>query len=216
MNTRKRITLGIGLPISLLAVGAQAAAAGASLAPDVMADAAASPAAFPPPSGAIPADWAVLVDDTQTIAMAVPSTWTHVDTVPARNNDGTPGPWLSATTDQNLMFPLEGVADTYAAAGAVYHAIPYRGDTAAMLAASEYHGVCTAEPVQTFTNGTFTGHIQAFNGCGGTASRIVQVAAAPSDASFTALVLIQLTGQPDDAATLNGVLLSLGRHVPAG
>jgi hypothetical protein len=82
-----------------------------------------------------------------------------------------------------------------------------------MLAASD-HGFCIAEPVQTFTDATFIGHIQAFNGCGGTASRIVQVAADPSDNSFTAVVLVQLTGLPDDAATLNGVLLSLGRHVP--
>lgn len=216
MNTRKKITLGVGLPAALIGLGLQSsAAAGPATAPPVTAAQPNPPAPFPAPTGAVPAEWPVVVDDTQSIAIAVPAAWTQVDTVPARNDAGTPDPWISATTDQNLMFPADVVADTFSVPGVVYYAAPYEADTSAALAASPYHGVCVAEPLQTFDNGIFAGHIQAFNGCGGTASRIVQVAAHPADDAFTANVLVQLTGQPDDAATLNGLLLSFGRVVPS-
>ena len=81
-------------------------------------------------------------------------------------------------------------------------------DTAAELESSVYHDQCTADPVQTYADGAFTGHLQSFNNCGGTTSRIVQIAANPADSSFTAILLIQLTGQADDAATLDGLLSS--------
>jgi hypothetical protein len=42
----------------------------------------ATQAAFPPPSGEVPVDWSSLVDDTGTIAIRVPSTWTDVDLFP--------------------------------------------------------------------------------------------------------------------------------------
>ena len=44
-----------------------------------------------------------------------------------------------------------------------------------------------AQPVQTFNNATFAGHIQAFANCGGTATQVLQLAATPADQSFTAV-----------------------------
>jgi hypothetical protein len=170
--------------------------------------------AFPPPTGEIPADWTRLVDDTQTIAIAVPSTWTAIDPAPGNNEDGTPLPWISATTDQALFFPAAGTADTFSVPGVIYRAFPYDADTAGRLETSDLHEICAADPVQTYDDGFFVGHIQSFNGCGGTASRVVRVSANPADGSFTADLLIQLTGQPDDAATLNGLLLSFSQADP--
>jgi hypothetical protein len=167
-----------------------------------------TPAEFPPPTGEIPADWTTLVDDTQTITIAVPSTWTAVDLAPGQNDDGTQQPWISATTDQALFFPAEGTADTFSVPGVIFRALPFDADTAGRLAASVYNEQCTPDPVQTYNDGVFVGHIQTFNACGGTGTRIVQVAANPADGALTATLLIQLTGQPDDAATLNGLLLS--------
>ena len=100
----------------------------------------------------------------------------------------------------------QGTADTFGVPGVVYSAYPLESDTAAILQASEHHGVCTADPVQTFDDGVYVGHIQTFNACAGTASRIVEVAANTPHGAYTSVVLIQLTGQPDDAATLDGLL----------
>jgi hypothetical protein len=164
--------------------------------------------AFPPPTGEVPADWTTLVDDTQTIEISVPSTWTA--TRLASPTDPTV-PWISATTDEALFFPPEGRADTFGVPGVLYQAVPFDPDTAARLAMSSFHDVCTAGPLQTYDDGVFVGHIQTFSACAGTASSIVRVSANPADQAFTADLLIQLTGEADDAATLNGLLLSFNR-----
>jgi hypothetical protein len=168
----------------------------------------ATQAAFPPPSGEVPVDWSSLVDDTGTIAIRVPSTWTDVDLFPLLGDDGTSQPTISATTDAVQFYPPDGAENTFSVPGAVYWAETYRADTAARLADSVYHDQCTADPVQTFDDGLFAGHIQFFDNCGGSASRIVRVAANPADAAFTLNLEVQLTGQPDDAATLDGLLSS--------
>jgi hypothetical protein len=170
--------------------------------------------AFPPPTGEIPADWTQLVDDSQTIAISVPSTWTATDLVPATNEDGTPQPWISATTDQDLFFPPAGQEDTFSVPGVIFRAYPFTADTTQRLAASSMHDVCTAGPLETYDDGVFVGHIQTFTACNGTASSIVRVSANPADQAFTADLLIQLTGQADDAATLNGLLLSFNQVDP--
>jgi hypothetical protein len=203
MNTVKRIALAAAVP-AVLAIGAAPASATAG-SPNAANSTRQSIAWVPP-------NWTVIVDDTHTISIAAPSTWTDVDTVPLRSDAGTPGPWISATTQQDLMFPADGVADTFSVPGVVFTAAPYAADTASMLAAAaEHYGLCTAEPLGTFDNGQYAGHIQIFSACGGTASRVVHVAANPPDAAFTAVLLVQLTGAPDDEATLNGFLHSFGR-----
>ena len=73
---------------------------------------------------------------------------------------------------------------------------------------------CTAEPVQTYDDGVFVGHIWSHHSCAGTATHTVTVIASPADASFTAFVSVQLTGQPDDALILDGLLSSFGPVAP--
>jgi hypothetical protein len=166
---------------------------------------------YPPPTGEIPGDWTTLVDDTNTIAIDVPSTWTETSVVPAESADGTPRPWISATTDAWAFFPPAGTPDAFDVPGVVYQAAPFVADTAAELAASVYNEQCTPGQVQTYDDGEFVGHIQTFEGCGGTSTRIVQLAANPADEAFTALVLIQLTREADDRDTLNGLLVSFSQ-----
>jgi hypothetical protein len=207
------LALAAGLPLAVAASGTvdttTTAVTTVAAAPTT-----AAVAPYPPPSGTWPADWTIMVDDTQTTTIAVPPTWTAIDTVPSVNSDGSPRPWIAATTDYAMFLPESSVPDTYSVPGVVYIAASYEADTMAILAQSAYHQQCTAEPVQTFDNGVFSGHIQGFNACGGTATRVVQVAGNPADGVFTAHVLVQLTGAPDDAAILDGVLSSFGKHVP--
>jgi hypothetical protein len=173
-----------------------------------------STAPYPPPSGTVPAGWPILVDDTQTIAVAVPPAWTEVDTVAAQNDDGTPRPWIAASGDLADFLGTDGT-DTYGVPGMIYAALPPT-DPAGLLSRSVYHQVCAPGVVQTFANFTFTGVIQSFDACGGTPTRVVQAAGLPADGSFTGVVLVQLVGDPtpDDAIVLDGILGSFGRHVP--
>ena len=70
-----------------------------------------------------------------------------------------------------------------------------------------YAGQCTDGGVQSFDNGTFTGLMQTWTACGGTASRNVVLAISPTDQSVTVFVDIQL---PDaDNTALQAVLSSL-------
>jgi hypothetical protein len=177
--------------------------------PNASTPAAAAPGgAFPAPSGEIPADWATIVDHTQTITIAVPPAWTDVDVMPGFNSDGTDKPWISASTDLDTTYT---VFERFGVPGVDFQALTFEADTAARLARSALNDVCTAEPVQTYDDGVFVGHIEFFDACDGTTSRIAAVVANPADGAFTASVQIQLTGQPDDEATLNGLLLSFNK-----
>jgi hypothetical protein len=167
--------------------------------------------AFPAPSGEIPAGWTRLVDDTQTLQIDVPSTWTATNLAPWYADDGRAQPAISATTDESLFFGPEGTADTFTVPGVQLQALPYDSDTTARLATSSFHDACVAAPLQTYDDGVFVGHIQSFDACGGTATRNVVVVASPAHGAFTAILDIQLTGQPDDATTLNGLLLSFNK-----
>ena len=160
------------------------------------------------PSGDVPAGWIPIVDDTGTISIAVPSTWTAVDVAPLQTDDGMSQPWISATTDQSLFIPPAGTTDTYSVPGVIYQAYPYQQITPALFESSAYIGVCTAGPVQSYDDGAFVGYIQSHDNCGGTGSSVVEVVANPRLGSFTAYLQIQLTGAPDDAMMLDGVLSS--------
>jgi hypothetical protein len=186
-------------------------AAGAAAAPpaSTAVPAAAAPlAAAPTPSGTWPADWVPFGDFTNTIAIAVPPTWRYVELMPATNDDGSARPWLAATPDMAGFLPAEGAPDTFAVPGVVMIAYPGAVDTLATLNASEYHSVCTAGAPMTFARGALAGHLQEFTGCGGTGSRILQIAATIPGAAHTYLLLVQLTGAEDDAVVLDGLLSS--------
>jgi hypothetical protein len=138
----------------------------------------------------------MLVDDTGTISIAVPSAWSLVDTGPAQNDDGTPQPWISATTE--MFVPR-----------VIYRAFPTGEFNAELLDWSRFDGLCAPDPLQPYDDGDFAGYVQSFNACGGAgAARIVEVMAIPQTRSFTAYLVISLPGNADDAATLDGLLSS--------
>jgi hypothetical protein len=189
--------------------GPVGAPASTVLAPTTSAATGATGGAFPPPSGDVPADWTPLIDLTETITIAVPGTWTATNIAPeGQNDDGTPQPRIWATPDQNLFFPPEGTEDTFSTPGVIYRAHPHEAMTPELLERSVWHDLCTAGPVQSYDDGAFVGYIQSFDSCGGTSSRIVQINANPRTESFSAELIVQLTGAADDAATLDGLLSS--------
>jgi hypothetical protein len=201
MNKATKLVLPIVVAVAVLAIGWQSTSA------------AAAPVEPPPlhSPAEVPADWTTLVDDTNALQIAVPSNWTAVDVAPWHNDDGTSQPAISATTDQDGTSFADSLG-SWSVAGAQYQVVAYATDTASRLdSLRTFHDVCTAGPVQSYDDGVFAGHIQSFTECGGTATRNVVVVANPVDQAFTAVLRVQLTGQPDDERTLNGVLISFNR-----
>lgn len=206
-----RLTTRAIVGLALVAVGSIPAATSGAASGDPATDqAVAAPTlpAYPEPAGARPDGWVELTDYTGTIQVVVPPQWRHMELMPATNDDGTPRPWLAATTEMNAFLPADGAPDTFSVPGMVFMAYPGTVDTQATLAGSEYHEVCIAQPVQRFVRGLVGGHLQEFTGCGGTATRLVYVAAHIDGAPHTYLLLVQLTGAADDAAVLDGLLSS--------
>jgi hypothetical protein len=155
------------------------------------------------PSGAIPDGWTALVDDTQTLSLAVPAAWTGTIVAPLQLDNGSSQPTIAASADPDRFF-----GGDLSVPGVRYGALP-RDDVTAGLLDPSLWPECTLGAVQPYDDGAFVGYIGSFEGCGGTATRMVDVIANPAEGvDFTAYVSIQLTGAPDDAATLDGLLSS--------
>ena len=107
-------------------------------------------AAAPP---TIPDGYVELVDDTGLLTLAVPDTWTDVDTVPATNADGTPQPWISASPD------FEQFQTTFDVSGVVYRALPFTADpdVARRPRFGMPEGACPELEVMPYDDGVFAG-----------------------------------------------------------
>jgi hypothetical protein len=154
-------------------------------------------AAFPPPSGDVPADWTPLVDLTGTIAISVPGAWTDVTVAEFDPQH----PLIQAAPDQYQY-------SVFAAPGVVYRAYPPERDSLERLKTSVWLDDCTHGPVQTYDDGVFVGYIAAFGNCDGTDTRIVQLEAHPRTGAFLAEVVVFLPGGSDGTAILDGLLSS--------
>jgi hypothetical protein len=207
MNRATMLTLAVALPVVAIAtIGRAASAASPTREPLSGVPATRPPAAFPAPSGEVPSDWTELIDETGTFGISVPSAWAATDVSPAADDKGLPQPMISATTDEALFLPPAGTADAYSVPGLIYYAVPMQPITPERLEASAFAEECTAGPIESYDDGAYVGYVRSFDACGGTASRIVELVANPRLGSVTVVLLVQLTGRPDDAATLDGLL----------
>ena len=199
MNRATKLALTAALAVGSLAIAWQSnPAAAASIEP-------------PQAAAEVPADWTTVVDETQTMQIAVPSSWTAIDRAPWHNQDGTSRPAISATTDAAGTSFAASLA-SWDVAGAQLQFVAFQADTAATFdSLLTLQALCTAGSVESYHDGAFAGHVQSFTGCGGTATRNVVVIANPADGAFTAVLRVQLIGEPDDEATLNGLLISFNR-----
>ena len=122
-------------------------------------------AAAPP---TIPDGYVELVDDTGLLTLAVPDTWTDVDTVPATNADGTPQPWISASPD------FEQFQTTFDVSGVVYRALPFTADPESLVTEMGMPGgACTELEVLPYDDGVFAGVFQIGTSCGAAGTRFV-------------------------------------------
>ena len=142
------------------------------------------------------AEYTTVTDDTGSISVQVPTSWTQVDGAAITLEDGTSIPNVSAAPD------LQALYDTWTSPGMTLSgAGPEMGSAEELLSqvAANAAEACTPTDPQPYDDGLYTGLIQVFTGCGGTGAVVLAIAAQPADGSFTALAIIQLTTEADVA-----------------
>ncbi len=170
-----------------------------------------TPAAEPPlnPTGPVPpelllapaAPLTTVTDSRGRISVGVPSTWIDTDVGALMNDDGSDRPRVAAAP------VLDDFYTEWEVPGAQVVAYPFASDPSTLLRNLGFADQCTDAGVQAFDNGTFTGLMQTWSACGGTASRNVLLAISPTDQSNTVYIEVQL---PDaDNTPLQAVLSTL-------
>jgi hypothetical protein len=140
-------------------------------------------------------------DDDGLLSFAVPSTWAETENRPQMNDDASDRPRVAAAP------VLDEFYVEWDAPGVQVVAYPYTSEPSTLLRNLGFADRCADGGVQTFDNGTLTGLLQTWTGCGGTASREVVLAVSPANQSVTVFVEVQL---PDaDNTALQAVLSSL-------
>ncbi len=184
MSTIKRIAL---------AAGAVAGAIGVSTG---------DTSATAEPSFVLPPDYVQLVDDTGTITVAVPNTWTDVSTLPLADSAGNQVPYISAATDYQVYH------DTFDAPGVEYYALPFDPNLQGVLDGYTLTGGCNKTETIPYNDGAFVGQHRILTECVGTGlSEWHLVVVAPPDNSRTLVLIIQITG-PAEQTALQNILAS--------
>lgn len=138
-----------------------------------------------------------VVDDTGALTVDVPAEWSDRVTSPLILDDGSQIPFIEASTD------IAALDTSYAVPGLIYAAIPGSdGDidgTIAQFAPGE--GECTTDNgISDYDDGLFTGRYGYWSGCGGGTTEMVVLVAVPEDASYTAVLGVQILSDADWAA----------------
>jgi len=135
-------------------------------------------------SAAVPADAIRVVDDTGRYALSVPATWADTTTFADGNDDGSNRPSIDAAPD------MDAYIDRWDAAGLSSVLLPYV-DPAIYLNNRTY-GTCTDGGLQPIATATHSGLVRTWTGCGGTATRVLEMAITPADLSSTFVLYVQL------------------------
>ncbi len=160
------------------------------------------PTTAAPSTTASPTVGTRLVDETNFLTVTVPADWTDQNLGFSRHDDGSPRATITAAPN------LQQFYDTWDGPGTHVIALPPTTDLAAMLQRFAYPGACTDGGITPYDDGRFVGQQQLWLDCDGKTTRVVNVAARPSDNSFTLFVQVQQTS-PDDAV-LDQILGSAG------
>jgi hypothetical protein len=154
----------------------------------------------------IPDGYVRLVDDTGTITVVVPESWTDVDTAPVPTSDAAGViPYITASPD------YDSFQQTYGTPGVVFAALAYRDDVRSVIDEFGLTTGCEKIRLEPYDDGVFVGLAQVGTTCGtaGTATGVL-LAANPADQAFTAGVQIQAASVADEEAVLM-VLQTFGR-----
>lgn len=149
-------------------------------------------------AGAPPTDPVLLVDDTGTLSVTVPSSWTDVDTAPGSNDDGTVMPWISAAPD------YDAYRATFDVSGVVFVAVGHTSELERWIDQLGQADACATERVEPYDDGAFAGLRATFGHCGPAAAATFVVVAANlidyPEPTHTYVLQIQAASATDTAA----------------
>lgn len=143
-------------------------------------------------------DYRLVTDDSGTMSMEIPVSWTEVDGAPV--DLGTPAPSITASPDiasftSGWTVPgVIAVAATELAAATPDQLL----DAAAEVGAT--NGNCTSTGRETFSDARYNGAVEVWENCGGTASSIFAVGAQAVSGGYSVVLVIQVTSDADLAA----------------
>ena len=134
-----------------------------------------------------------LVDDTGQITVDVPNEWSDINTAPLVLDDGSQNPFIKASTD------IATFDSSWDAPGLFYAALTYTADIAGTIAlVAPAADQCTTDNgVTDYDDGVFTGQYQYWSGCGTSDAGYVALVANPGDASYTAVIAVQILTDAD-------------------
>jgi hypothetical protein len=192
---------------------ASAAVLAAALATTGVAAGAAPPTTPPPtttPDFVLPPGWRTLVDDTNTISVAVPETWSDIDLAPESNPDGTLVPSIEAAESDIGVF-----TETFDQPGILYRAFAYTADHDSLMSRYGLTGGCVDRDITPYDDGAFSGIHGAWTDCGTTLDpEWHQIVASPASRSFTMVLQIQITSTAQQDIVDN--ILASFNFTPAG
>ncbi len=151
--------------------------------------------AAPSTTAPIPPGYVPLVDDTESIVIAVPEAWTDVDTAPKNDADGIPRPYIAASPN------LASFLGSFDTPGVLYVASPFAADPLTLVEEFGLQEGCETFEVKTYDDPVFVGAVQIGTNCGPNAMTWNMVVANPADESFTAVVQVK-TADPDELRTI--------------
>ncbi|MCZ7535165.1 MAG: S1C family serine protease [Acidimicrobiia bacterium] len=144
------------------------------------------------PTGSSYGRYMPVSDDSGALRVEVPAEWSDVQGTPLVLDDGTELPQIIASTD------LAAYAASYDVPGMEF-AATVGGDftTTDMLDAIGPAGECTSAGRQDYDDGAYVGEMEFWEGCGGTGTQVVTIAAGPAGGEFMALLFVQIVSDAD-------------------
>jgi len=168
-----------------------------SFAQEVVEEAGAAPAAESAVSAGY-SGYVTISDDSGLMQMQVPAEWSDVDGSPWMLEGETIGVSLAAAPN------IDDLYNTWTTPGVFFGATDqFEVAVSDLLDGFDYSADCTYEGRSVYQDDAYTGEYDFWYGCGSgqEGGMILVLAAQPADASYTALVLIQMLSQADlDAA----------------
>ena len=132
-----------------------------------------------------------VTDDSGSIVVEVPSTWTDVKTSPLTLDDGSTAPFIGAATN------LDKFENTYDVPGMEFALLAPVDDLDETLGMFSFTGDCKDNGIQDYDDGVFTGRYQVWSDCQGGDTAVIVLTAVPSDGRYTAVLLVQAITDAD-------------------
>lgn len=137
-------------------------------------------------------DYVSIEDDSGALTMDVPVEWSDTNGGAWTENDEEIGFALSAAPD------LAGFTDTWEVPGVFFGVSDQLGlSPEEYLDSTTFNDSCTYDSRSEYADGVYTGFYDLWTDCGDVGSSLVVIAAQPEDASYLAVVQVQVVGDAD-------------------